>query len=208
MLRVSREVLKTKLDFLDPYMRGPLIKSTEIDDDPEKVRILYTDEEKEEISEEAQQFFLSCDEDLEILKDKAANYGRDLDPVPIDGDCLLHAIRKQCAINRKWTIKENRETLAFYLAKLPEQFILYAHPYIAEQSYESYLLNFWHGYSYGDELIAGVWGHIWNLKITILSPDTPDLRCFHTDKDFPDVVICHNGRAGIDGHFFATSELL
>ena len=184
MLRVSREVLKTKLDFLDPYMRRPLIKSTEIDDDPEKVRILYTDEEKEEISEEAQQFFLSCDEDLEILKDKAANYGRDLDPVPIDGDCLLHAIRKQCAINRKWTIKENRETLAFYLAKLPEQFILYAHPYIAEQSYESYLLNFWHGYSYGDELIAGVWGHIWNLKITILSPDTPDLRCFHTDKNF------------------------
>ena len=83
MLRVSREVLKTKLDFLDPYMWGPLIKSTEIDDDPEKVRILYTDEEKEEISEEAQQFFLSCDKDLEILKDKAANYGRDLDPVPM-----------------------------------------------------------------------------------------------------------------------------
>ena len=208
MLRVSRAVLNTKLDFLDPYMRGPLVKSTEIDDDPEKVRILYPDEEKEEISEEARSFFLSCDEDLEILKDKAAKYGRDLDPVPIDGDCLLHAIRKQCDINQKWTIKDNRETLAFYLAKLPEQFILYAHPCISEQSYESYLLSFWHGFSYGDELIAGVWGHIWKLKITVVSPDTLDLRCFHADKDFPDIVICHNGRPGVDGHFFATSELL
>ena len=120
----------------------------------------------------------------------------------------MHAIRKQGDINRKWTIKENRETLAFYLAKLPEQFILYAHPYISEQSYESYLLNFWHGFSYCDELVARVWGHIWNLKITVISPDTPDLRCFHGDKDFPDIVICHNGCPGVDGHFFATSELL
>ena len=68
-------MLQTKLDFLDPYMRGPLIKSKEIDDDPEKVRVLYIDEEKEEISEEVREFFLSCDEDLEILKDKAAKYG-------------------------------------------------------------------------------------------------------------------------------------
>ena len=127
MLKLSRDILETKLEFLDPYMRGPLIRYTEIqEEDDDCVRILYTDEEKEDISEEAQQYFLSCEEDLNILKDKVAKYGRDLDPVPIDGDCLLHAIRKQCKINRHWTIKENRETLAFYLAKLPEQFILHA----------------------------------------------------------------------------------
>ena len=209
MLKMLMEILETKLEFLDPYMRGPLIRSTEIqEDDEDCVRILYTDEEKEDLSEEAQEYFLYCEEDLNILKDKVAKYGRDLDPVPIDGDCLLHAIRKQCKINRHWTVKENRETLAFYLAKLPEQFILHATPYLNGQSYESYLLNFWHGYSYGDELIASVWGHIWNLKITIVTPDYPDLKCFHNDEEFPDVVICHNGRGGLDGHYFATSELL
>ena len=38
------------------------------------------------------------------------------------------------------------------------------------------------GNSYGDELIASVWGHIWNLKVTIVSPNTPDLKCFHKCK--------------------------
>ena len=206
MLKVSREVLQTKIDWFDPYMRGPVIKSTE--NIKEGVRILYTEEEKKEISEEAQQYFLASDEDLEALKLKAAHYGRDLDPVPIDGDCLLHAIRKQCKINTHWTLQQNRETLAFYMAKLPEQFILYAHPYTMKQRYESYILNFWNGDSYGDELIAAVWGHIWNLKITILMPGAPDLKCFHDDDEFPDVVLCHNGRPEPDGHYFATSEYM
>ena len=207
MMRVHKSVLETKLNWLDPYMRGPLVQSDEIEPSTKKQkRVLYTDEEKKYLSKEAQLYFLSSDDDLKILKDKAAHYGHDLDPVPVDGDCLLHAVRKQCDINPVWTLEENRQTLAFYLAKLPEQFILYANPYIHDQKYESYILNFYHGYSYGDELIASVWGHIWNMKITILSPHMPDLKCFHTEKNFPDIVICHNGKPGIDGHYFATSK--
>ena len=66
------------------------------------------------------------------------------------------------------------------------------------------VLNFYRGYSQGDELIAGVWGHVWNIKITIVSPETPDLKIFHDDNDFPDVVIVHNGRAAPEGHYFST----
>ena len=209
MLKVSKEILNTKLDWLDPELRGDLVKSKENQKETKtKKRVLYTDEEKEEISEEAQSYFLYSDEDLEILKTKAAKYRRHLDPVPIDGNCLLHAFRKQCLINPNWSLEENRHTLAYYMAKMPEQFVLYADPYIMEQSYESYILNFWHGFSYADELIASVWGHIWNLKVTILSPTTLDLKCFHKDEEFPDVVLCHNGRPGKDGHFFSTSKLL
>ena len=136
---------------------GPLVKSDENQKETKRNKcVFYTEEEKEEISEEAQQYFLSCDDDLEILKNKAAKYSQDLDPVPIDGDCLLHAFRKQCMINPNWSIEENRHTLAFYMAKLPEQFVLYANPYIMDQSYESYIMNFWHGFSYSDELIAAV----------------------------------------------------
>ena len=207
MMLVHKPVLEAKLSWLDPYMRGPFIQSDEFDCSTKILKKdLNTEEERKELSKEAQAYFWSSDEDLMILKDKAACYGRDLDPVPIDGDCLLHAVRKQCDINPAWTIMENWQTLAFYLAKLPEQFILYANPYIIDQKYESYILNVYHGYSYGDELIASVWGHIWNMKITILSPQMPDLKCFHSDKTFPDVVICHNGKAGTDGHHFATSK--
>ena len=207
MLRVKEDVLNSKIAWLDPYMRGEFKQSGEIDRTKKiKKKDLYTDEEKQELSEEAMSFYLESDEDLEILKNKAAKYGRDLLAVPIDGDCLLHAFRSQCDINPRWTILENRGTVAYYLAKLPEQFILYANPYILDQSFESYIRNFFHGYSYGDELIAGSWGHIWNLKTTIISPHTPDLKCFHKDDNFPDIVLVHNGRADPEGHYFATSK--
>ena len=187
-------------------MRGEFKKNDECQRNSKKKRILYTDEEKQEICEEARSFFLCCDQDLVTLKQKAAKYGRELLAVPIDGDCLLHAFRKQCDVNPMWTLMDNRGLLAYYLAKMPEQFILYANPYILNQSYESYILNFFYGYSYGDELIAAVWGHIWNLRVTMISPHTLDLKCFHKEEDFPDVVIVHNGRPGLDGHFFATSK--
>ena len=206
MLKVHRDVLQSKIDWFDPELRGELVQSGEIDRDDKTKKILYTEEEKKEISEEARMYYLSSDEDLQILKMKAAQYGRDLDPVPIDGDCLLHAFRKQCYLNHRWSIMGNREMIAYYMAKLPEQFILYANPYLTEPSYESYVRNFWHGYSYGDELVTSAWGHIWNLRPTIISPCHADLKCFHAEETFPDIVICHNGRPEPEGHYFATSK--
>ena len=158
-----------------------------------------------EISEEAQAFFLASDDDLETLKTKAAKYGRDLKAVPIDRDCLLHAIHDQTHINPNWTIQENRQTIGFYLAKLPEQFYMFVGGYCTDQSYESYVRNFFNGHSYGDEVIAGVWGHIWNMKIIIISPYYEDLKVFHNDDENPDIVIVHNGRADTDEHYFSTS---
>ena len=206
-MRISEDVLYTKIKWFDPYMRGDFVESDEIQDRHLKkkpAKILYDEDEMKTISEEARSHYLFSDKDLEILKTKVAKYGRELKAVPIDGDCLLHAIRDQCAINPQWTIMENRQTVAFYLAKLPEQFYLYSEPYCLDQSFESYVLNFYRGYSQGDKLIAGVWGHVWNMKITIVSPETPDLKIFHDDDDFPDVVIVHNGRAAPEGHYFST----
>ena len=207
MMRMKEDVLNTKIEWFDPHMRGEFIISNEIPDRDLKKkmkRTLYTDEEIAEISEEARSYFLSSNLDLEILKTKVAKYGRDLNPVPIDGDCLLHTIQDQTEINPNWTIMENRQTLAFYIAKMPEQFYMHSIPYCTDQSFESYIRNFFHGYSYGDELVAGVWGHIWNMKVTIITPTYEDLPLFHKDLDFPDVVIVHNGRGDPDGHYFST----
>ena len=196
-----QEVLQTKIDFFDPHMRGEWIKSSK-EAHVKSKKMLYSEEEKMEISEEAQAFFLASDDDLETLKTKAAKYGRDLKVVPIDGDCLLHAIRDQTHINPNWTIQENRQTIGFYLAKLPEQFYMFAEGYCTDQSYESYVRNFFNGHSYGDEVIVGVWGHIWNMKITIISPYYEDLKVFHNDDENPDIVIVHNGQTDTDGHYF------
>ena len=204
MMRITQEVLQTKIDFFDPHMRGEWIKSSE-EAHVKSKKMLYSEEEKMEISEEAQAFFLASDDDLETLKTKAAKYGRDLKAVPIDGDCLLHAIRDQTHINPNWTIQENRQTIGFYLAKLPEQFYMFAEGYCTDHSYERYVRNFFNGHSYGDEVIAGVWGHIWNMKITIISPYYEDLKVFHNDDENPDIIILHNGRTDTDGHYFSTS---
>ena len=196
MMRIMEEVLYTEINWFDPYMRGEFIESEEIQDRHLKKKpkkILYSEDEMKTISSEARNHYLFSDEHLEILKNKVARYGRDLKAVPTDGDCLLHTIRDQCAINPNWSIMENRQTIAFYLAKLPEQFYMYAELYCHDQSFRSYVLNFFRGLSHVDEVIAGVWGHIWNMKITIVSPENPDLKIFHDDDNFPDVVICHDG---------------
>ena len=49
-----------------------------------------------------------------------------------------------------------------------------------------------------------MWGYVWNIKVTIVSPDTTDLKIFHDDDDFPDIVIIHNGRAEPEKHYFST----
>ena len=89
MMRISEAVLEMKICWFDPHMKGEFIQSDEITDRHLKKklkRILYTNAEKEEISEEAQKFFLSSSDDLETLKTKVAKYSRELNTVPIDGN--------------------------------------------------------------------------------------------------------------------------
>ena len=57
MMRISEAVLETKIHWFDLHMKGEFIQSDEIIDRHLKKKlkcILYTDAEKEEISEEAQ----------------------------------------------------------------------------------------------------------------------------------------------------------
>ena len=69
-------------------------------------------------------------------------------------------------------------------------------------------MNVWSGLSYGDELCLGVLGYMWNLKITIVSPDMPDVKIFHNDEEDPHIVMVHNGKDGLEGHYSATSEYI
>ncbi|MCG8625876.1 MAG: hypothetical protein MJE68_28250, partial [Proteobacteria bacterium] len=73
------------------------------------------------------------------------------------------------------------------------------YPYVEQElietgeSYESFCFNMFHGNCWGDDLIAAVYSHMWNLAITIVSPALAQpVDLFHT-KEEPDIVIVCNG---------------
>ena len=209
MMSISKAILDAKIAWMDDCMKGKFIPSQDNEGrDKNWQRNLYTKEEKKIISEEAQKCYMWSNEEYESVCDKIAKYGRIPDPVPIDGHCMFTAVMKQCKLNPNFKVEDMRHQVAYFLSKLPEQFYQYSIPYLEDQSFESYILNVWLGLSYGDELCLGVLGYMWNLKITIVSPDMLDVKIFHTDEEDPDIVLVHNGKDGLEGHYSAMSEYI
>ena len=77
------------------------------------------------------------------------------------------------------------------------------------ESYDSYCYNLFNNQVWGDDLIAGVLGDMWNLAISIVTPVSFNpLHLFHMKK-VPDVVIVANGGSWMcpdrcSTHFSAT----
>ena len=209
MLNITKAVLDTKLAWLDDCMKGELIPSHDNDErDKDWQKNLYTKQEKKVISEEAQKCYIWSEEEYQSVCNKLAKYGRIPDPVTIDGDCMFTAPMKQCKLNPNFKAIDMRHQIAYFLSKLPEQFYQYSLPYLEDQSFQSYTLNIWNGLSYGDELCLGVIAYMWNVKITIVSPDMPDLKIFHQDDENPDIILVHNGKEGLEGHYSSTSKYI
>ena len=178
-MSVTKAVLDSKLVWLEDCMRGPFIQSTDNEGrDKDWQKKLYTKAEKKIISPEAQACYMWSNEDYDKVCNKLAKFRRIPDPVTIDGHCMFSAPMKQCLLNPNFKVPEMRRQIGYFLSKIPEQFYQYSLPYLEGQSYESYILNIWSGFSYGDELCLGVLAHMWNLKITVVSPDLPDLKIF------------------------------
>ena len=67
--------------------------------------------------------------------------------------------------------------------KYVEEDLLYA-----GESYESFVYNVFHCNVWGDHLIAAVFGDMWNIAISIVSPSAKKpFHLFH-NKSQPDVV--------------------
>ena len=209
MLKLTKAVLDAKIAWLDDCMKGEFIPSNDNDErDKNWQKNLYTKEEKKMISEEAQKCYMWSNEDYEEVCDKLAKYGRIQDPVPIDGHCMFTAPMKQCKLNPNFKVEDMRHQISYFLSKLPEQFYQYSLPYLEDQSFESYILNMWSEFSYGDVLCLGVLGYMWNLKITVVSPNMPDLQIFHKDEEDPDLVLVRNSKEGLEGHYSSTSKYI
>ena len=81
------------------------------------------------------------------------------------------------------------------MVKYPHRYYKYIEYELLEmgESYDSFCYNVYHLKVWGDDLIAGIIGDMWNIAITLLSPEYKYPMKLFYNKDIPDVVIVTNG---------------
>ena len=112
-----------------------------------------------------------------------------------DGFCLASAILTQIVVHTSYTPEMAMRQAGLHMIRHPRVFYPYVEQELIEtgESYESFCFNVFHGNCWGDDLIAAVFSHMWNLAITIVSPAlSQPVDLFHT-KEEPDIVIVCNG---------------
>ena len=101
---------------------------------------------------------------------------------------------------------------AMFMLRHPSKYYKYVEEDLlyTGKSYESFVYNVFHCNVWGDDLIAAVFGDMWNIGISIVSPTAKKpFHLFH-NKVQPDVVlVCNRGnymRSGGATHFCATQS--
>ena len=131
------------------------------------------------------------------------NYAHKLKETLQNGNFLYNSILEQILRHhQRYTSSFLRKQAAFYLASYPEVFASQIKA-LVDEPLESYILNQFHRYAYGDYLILGVIDIMWNLKITIITPELEDIKVFHRSET-PHILIVYNGRDSLEGHYTAT----
>ena len=151
------------------------------------------------LSEETKKCYLQNNIEMEKIKKELKTYNRKINATPLDGNFLYSSILSQISHDPKYTAAHLRKQVALFLAKYPEVFFDNFKPWLEDQSVESYIRNMYDGHSYGDESAAAVIGVMWNIHITIISPNLPPVHVFHNRPEKLDVIIVHNGQDSPDG---------
>ena len=150
-----------KMEWFEDKMKGDYIESQDnAKRDKNWQKKLYSKKEKKDISEDARNCYFVNDEEYDRVCTKLAKFGREPHPVTIDGNCMFTAPMTQLRLNPTFTQLDLRRQIAYFMAKLPEQFFGYADAYLEGQSFQSYILNIWNGKNYGDALCLGVLAHM------------------------------------------------
>ena len=128
-----------------------------------------------------------------------------------DGLCMASAILMQVVHDpHKYTPDLLMRQAAMHMLRNPYRYYKPLEHQLIEsgESFESYVFNVFHKNVWGDDLIAGVIGDMWNVAISIVTPiHRKPVALFH-NKEFPDIVIVANGgnymSKGGSTHFSAT----
>ena len=128
-----------------------------------------------------------------------------------DGDCMYHLILTQVHYDKNlYNAEMLRKQAAYFMLKRPKEF----YPYALYQSggrtmkaIDHTVTNIYKGVTWGDSLVMAAISKMWNVTISMVSPNyKKPLELFHVSKN-PDIIIIANG--GDDGshqlctHFWA-----
>ena len=211
---VSEDVMKTWINFLEPCYRGVYKESKEVEPvGRNKIErdAMYTPDEKKK---------LKPDKDCRLMyaannKDarKVVNYlsdlsGRILVPCDLTADSMLEAILHQISHKHdKYKVFELRKQICYFMVKYPEIFepLCRKHMDENEESYESFVLNFFHGLAYPKlNVVTAVIAKMWNIRVSVVTPKGI-YKMYHTSKQKSvDLVIVWNGISGDDSQYSGT----
>ena len=111
-----------------------------------------------------------------------------------DGNCLFNAILQQVSHDPLlYTPDHLRRQTAYHMLKNADLFYEYVAQELIDddESYESYVTNIFNGKIWGDDLMASAVSHMWNIPISIVSPELNTIHLFHDTT--PKIVIMANG---------------
>ena len=63
----------------------------------------------------------------------------------------------------------------------------------SDESYESYCVNIYNGSIWGDDLMPSAICHMWNVSISVITPEIGEVVNLFHDAQEPKVVIIANG---------------
>ena len=133
--------------------------------------------------------------------------------VPPDGNCLFNAILQQIHHDKeKYTPDHLRRQTALHMLKHADMFYEYvAHELIDfDESYKSYVINIFNGKIWGDDLMVSAIVHIFNIPISIVSPEMRTVDLFH--NVMTQIVIIANGGSSVSRkpttHFSQTCSII
>ena len=125
---------------------------------------------------------------------------------------MFNAVLDQITHPPGYTLVMLHRQTAWYMARNPYFVFPLVEPELDGESYRSYVENIFEGNVWADDMIATAIGKMFNVSITIISPQLPEaLHLFHDDQE-PDVLLI--GNAGTMGtecentHFSASKSKL
>ena len=131
-----------------------------------------------------------------------------------DGNCLFNAILQQASHDPVlYTPDHLHHQTAYHMLKNANLFYEYVAQELidGDESYESYVTNIFNGKIWGDDLMASAVSHMWNIPISVVSPELNTIHLFHDTT--PKIVIMANGDNAYSGrkqmtHFSQTRSIL
>ena len=205
----TKEVFYARTRWMPSGMTGVFKKCSDVNPRKRKAlsfKELYGDSEPKNMTVLMKNMYLSSCADYKKIDSQLKKLSRIPTVVPVDGECFFTSVLSHINVPKDYTSEHFRKQIAYYASKHWDIFKDVLMPFIVEQSYDSYMKNLFFGFTYGGIVEALIVSEMWNLRISIISPNIP-IQHIHHDGSKIDICLLHNGQQGLEGHFSGTSKL-